>query len=230
MGDKKQLYHIKTGKLVTFFNLDHLDNNDRCSIEYIYGWIEKNLKEGKKPPLRLPSTNASFETMINSMKAAIVSGNVKVDMAKSFIFHAFENQPGILQGEWKLFNRVIGRANDTIKIGNIMNVRYEGISNTWPTGTAVEKNEVKWMLLYLSAPHRLYNQPQYGNRNAELNDLLKECGAPTTANVNDAYQKYESWHTDRWYCALMIAVYMFLTKFKDHEFSVVGTGVVIPKD
>lgn len=199
-------------------------------VEYPSQWFGAARNVRMKPHLSVPKSSQGCT--LASLRASIISKiapkTISPNEVKVYLTTLMNAHPSTLADDWTSFGRVIGAKGKQVSLQDLYTLQLsdEIVPLTTVVGVSNAADDV-WLAIYLTSFYRLGHATDENYR-MTLANRIKEClsghNAPLHANPADAIASYRHWIGDKWYCALIAFIDMFLVKFPKHRLAKIRIG------
>lgn len=177
---------------------------------------------GLKPQLSVPAlpAGATLAQLRSSVGAKILAGGVPIPEAILYMETLMESEPQEVLAPWTSFGRTISDAAAPVHFRSLYNrVETQTVVDLM-VGPPLGEQADLWICIYLASAYRvcLIQRPDYKTIVVgAINEHLRSNFAPANADIRNVSIHNGSWVKDRWFCALVALMDMWLQKFEKHR-------------
>lgn len=197
---------------------------------YPKAWFDRPKNAAKKPPMRIPKTDADLPKLRNTVILGIKGANLSISVAKTYVWALMLKNKEELNGKWESFGRLIGNDKDKIAIDNLCDMGETADQLEILDGNNGTSADDGWILVFICSIYRLCKNDNPTYLRTQVNNILRKQNAPFDVTAAQIIVHYRSWVSDHSYLALMAVVDMFLVKFPKNKFSEARIGTIISRD
>lgn len=145
------------------------------------------------------------------------------------MYELFISKPDALPAQWLSFGRLIGDRTEQVTIANLVAVVRPDVAIPQLAAPTVTDKMDTWMAIYIASIYRIQmaNWNDYKTKIAEhVQTAMSRNGSTNAVTALTLIGNYESFIKDKWFCALIAVIDMFLAKFPTHDLAPVRVGTL----
>lgn len=205
--------------------------NTQATVVYPSVWFADATNVGAKPSVSIPVQSAarSLALLRTSIYNRILQHSLVLNEVLLYLELIFHENPSQATDNWASFGRAICAPGAQVTIENLYNRVDVNDPFDIIDGAAVPASQDLWMTMYLTSIYRIcgIENATYRQHVVEvITDRIHARGAPQNINMALVGGTYLGWATDKWYCAMIAIIDMFLAKFPKNALAESRIGTI----